>query len=78
MLNSDFVINEGKFKVPLLFGAVDPNVDKFDKIESKMMTDLDNWTANLYFEVEKVKMMDLKVEPKTERLFYKPVVGHTA
>ena len=43
-----------------------------------MMEDLDNWTANLYFEIEKVKLMDLKIEPKTDRLFYKPVVGHTA
>lgn len=43
-----------------------------------MMQDLDNWTANLYFEIEKVKLMDLKTEPKTDRLFYKPVVGHTA
>jgi hypothetical protein len=77
-LNSDFAVNEGKFKVPLLFGNVNPSVDKFDKIEAKMMQDLDNWTANLYFEVEKVKLMDLKIEPKTDRLFYKPVVGYTA
>lgn len=77
-MNSDFAVNEGKFKVPLLFGNVNPSVDKFDKIEAKMMQDLDNWTANLYFEVEKVKLMDLKIEPKTDRLFYKPVVGYTA
>lgn len=77
-MNSDFAVNEGKYKVPLLFGNVNPSVDKFDKIEAKMMQDLDNWTANLYFEVEKVKLMDLKIEPKTDRLFYKPVVGYTA
>jgi len=26
------------------------------------MKDLDNWTANIYFEIEKVKLMDLKIE----------------
>ena len=29
LLNSDFALNEGKFKVPLLFGAVNPTIDKF-------------------------------------------------
>jgi hypothetical protein len=29
LLNSDFALNEGKFKVPLLFGGVDPTIDKF-------------------------------------------------
>ena len=43
-----------------------------------MRQDLDNWTANLYFEVERVKLMDLKVESKTDRIFYKPVIGGTA
>ena len=78
LVNSDFAVNEGKFKVPLLFGNVNPNMDKFEKIETRMMQDLDNWTANLYFEIERVKLRDLKIEPKTDRLFYKPVVGHTA
>jgi hypothetical protein len=40
-----------------------------------MQRDLDNWIANLYFEVEKVNLTDIKVETKTDRLFYKPVVG---
>jgi hypothetical protein len=75
LLNSDFQLNEGKFKVPLLFGAVQPNIDKFVKIEKEMQRDLDNWVANLYFEVEKVNLTDIKVETKTDRLFYKPVVG---
>lgn len=43
-----------------------------------MRKDLDNWTANIYFEVERVKLMDLKIESKTDRIFYKPVIGTTA
>ena len=42
-----------------------------------MMGDLDNWVANIYFEIEKVKLMDLKLDERTDRLFYKPVVGTT-
>lgn len=40
-----------------------------------MKEDLDHWLANLYFEIEKVNLMDIKVESSTNRLFYKPVVG---
>jgi hypothetical protein len=75
MLYSDFGLNEGKFKVPLLFGEVDPDIDKFMKIEDYMKEDLDHWLANLYFELEKVNLMDIKVEGSTNRLFYKPVTG---
>ena len=78
LLNSDFGLNEGKFKVPLLFGNVDPRVDKFDKIEMAMMEDLDKWICNLYFEVEKVNLMDLKEDKKSRRLYYQPVGGMTA
>lgn len=65
MLNSDFKLNEGKYKVPLLFGEVDPDLDRFVMIEDKMKEDIDSWLANLYFELEKVNLMDLKVEPDT-------------
>ncbi len=65
LLNSDFKLNEGKYKVPLLFGEVDPDLDRFVMIEDKMKEDIDSWLANLYFELEKVNLMDLKVEPDT-------------
>jgi hypothetical protein len=58
-----------------LFGEVDPDIDKFMKIEDYMKEDLDHWLANLYFELEKVNLMDIKVEGSTNRLFYKPVAG---
>ena len=54
---------------------MNPEIDKFIKIENEMEDDLDNWLANLYFEIEKVNLTDIKVETKTDRLFYKPVVG---
>jgi len=40
-----------------------------------MMKDLDNWIGNLYFEIEKVNLMDIAIEPKTEKLYYQPISG---
>lgn len=73
LLNSDFTLNEGKFKVPLLFGGVNPTIDKFMKIEAEMMRNLDAWIANLYFEIEKINLMDIKVEEGSGDMYYQPV-----
>ena len=78
LLNSDFQLNEGKFKVPLLFGGVKTQFDKFSKIETEMMRDLDNWVSNLYFEIEKVNLMDIKVDATNDKLYYSPVSGVTS
>ena len=77
LLNSDFQLNEGKFKVPLLFGQVKHQFDKFKKIEKEMMKDLDTWVSNLYFEIEKVNLMDIKIDDSTKKLYYSPVSGVT-
>ena len=52
-------------------------MDKFDKIEMAMMKDLDKWVSNLYFEVEKINLMDLKHDKKSKRLYYRPLTGMT-
>ena len=70
LLNSDFGLNEGNFKVPLLFGNVNPNIDKYMKIEESLMKDLDNWISNLYFEIEKVNLIDMKIDKRTRKLYY--------
>lgn len=77
LLNSDFKVNQGRFKVPLMFGTVNPNMDKFRKVEEQMKRDLDLWIGNLYFEIEKVNLIDLKVDPKSDKLYYQPVNGIT-
>lgn len=78
LINSDFGLNEGRFKIPLLFGNVDPRIDMFNKVEMAMMKDIDSWVSNLYFEVEKVNLMDVKEDKKTKKLYYLPVAGMTA
>lgn len=73
LLDADFNINEGKFKVPLLFGTVDPSFDKYIKLEQKMAEDLDNWVGNLYFEIEKINLTDIKLDPASDKLYYQPI-----
>lgn len=48
-VNGQFEINEGKFKVPIMFGNVNSKFDKYDRIEEYVKTDLDNWLCNIYF-----------------------------
>ena len=47
-----------------------------------MMKDLDSWIANLYFELEKVNIRDIKVQENIRsndfKLYYKPVRGVSA
>jgi len=50
--NEHFDIVQGKCKVPLLRGPMRQNIDRFSKIQTLMHKDLDNWLANLYFEVK--------------------------
>ena len=50
--NEHFDIVQGKCKVPMLRGPMRQNIDRFSKIQTLMHKDLDNWLANLYFEVK--------------------------
>ena len=71
LVNSEFVLNEGTFKVPLLFGGVNVNIDKFGRIEDQYKQDVDNWLCNLYFEIEKIKLSEIKVHPENRKLYYR-------
>lgn len=73
LLNSEFQVNEGKFKCPLLFGSANFSFDKFSRIEQQMMKDLDSWLCNVYFEIEKINLMDLKADERTGRLYFSPL-----
>jgi hypothetical protein len=56
LVNSEFQLNTGKFKVPLVFGGVNLNFDKFGRIEQMYKQDVNNWLCNLYFEIDKIKL----------------------
>jgi hypothetical protein len=53
VVNADFNLNLGKFKVPLLFGPVDHTMDKYRDIEEKYKGSIDNWLCNLYFSIKR-------------------------
>lgn len=48
IVNGDFEINTGKFKVPILYGKIDFSTNKFKDIEKKYMRNIDEWLCNLY------------------------------
>lgn len=61
LVNGDFEINEGKFKLPLLNGAISYSSNKFKDIEQKYCRNIDEWLCNLYIEVKKFELVDFKM-----------------
>jgi len=53
-VDSDLRPVEGRFRLPLLRGEVDLDVDQYVKMERRWGTDLDAWLGNLYVEVTRV------------------------
>lgn len=55
------MINEGKFKLPMLSGGINFSTNKFKDIEKKYKRNLDEWLCNLYIEVKKFELVDFKM-----------------
>eukprot|EP00347_Sterkiella_histriomuscorum_P004362 403360744 len=70
LVDSEFTLNEGKFKLPLLFGQVNVAYDKFGKIEDSYKQDFDKWLCNLYIQIDRIKLTDIKVHPETKELYH--------
>jgi len=78
LINSDFELVEGRFKVPLLKGEIDRRVEKFADIESKYTENLDSWLCNLYFQTkvnEKPDQLSLKLPEEFEEFQYSVTSG---
>ncbi|KAG8133311.1 hypothetical protein E2320_011111, partial [Naja naja] len=54
LCNNNLDIVDGKFKCPLLRGHYDSRIDRFQKIEKLISSDLDHWLCNLYFQIIKL------------------------
>jgi hypothetical protein len=52
LVNKDFLVVEGKFKVPLMKGEVNPRLDTYESIATTLQDDLNYWLGNLYFEIK--------------------------
>lgn len=50
--NEHFDVVQGKCKCPMLRGPMRQNIDRFEKIQQLINKDLDNWLANLYFDIK--------------------------
>lgn len=69
IVNGEFEINHGKFKVPMLTGPIDFDTNKFKDIEKKYMKNIDEWLCNLYIQVKKIELFDFRFhEEKIEFL----------
>jgi hypothetical protein len=60
LCDAKILLVEGKFRVPLLVGAMDPSIDKYGKINSIIQEDLNKWLCNLYFAVEPLERLSEK------------------
>ena len=60
IVNGEFEINTGKFKLPMLSGSPDFSTNKFKDIEQKYMRNIDEWLCNLYIEVKRVEIFDFR------------------
>ncbi|CDI75721.1 hypothetical protein, conserved [Eimeria praecox] len=54
LVDSDFRLIEGRFKVPLLRGSVDPSIRRYLDVERLISNNLDSWLCNLYFRCERL------------------------
>jgi hypothetical protein len=70
LVDSEFELNQGFFKVPLLFGGVNLAFDKYSKLEELYKKDLDNWLCNLYFQIHRIKLSEIKVHAETKELYH--------
>ena len=61
LVNGDFQINQGKFKLPILNGEINFTSNKFKDIEQKYMRNVDEWLGNLYIQVKTFELIDFKM-----------------
>lgn len=61
LVNGDFEINQGKFKLPLMNGEIDFTSNKFKDIEQKYIRNIDEWLANIYIEVKTFELIGFQM-----------------
>ena len=71
LIDSEMDINEGKFKTPLVYGDGFKHVIKYREIEHEIQSDLDKWLCNMYFEIQPLKILNVRVDLKHKIILYK-------
>jgi len=57
--------------VPLLFGSVNVGFDKFGRMEDHYKNDVDNWLCNVYFEIDRIRLSEIKINQETKELYHR-------
>ena len=57
--------------MPLLFGSVNVGFDKFGRMEEHCKNDVDNWLCNLYFEIDRIRLSEIKINQETKELYHR-------
>lgn len=52
--DAQFEVIEGKYRVPMLRGEMDPQIEKHETVEQLISNELDHWLCNLYLEIVKL------------------------
>jgi hypothetical protein len=60
IINGEFAINTGKFKLPMIAGSIDFTTNKFKDIEDRYIRNIDEWLCNLYIEIKNIELYDFK------------------
>ncbi|EGD74627.1 hypothetical protein PTSG_05991 [Salpingoeca rosetta] len=77
MINSEFELVSGKFKVPMHRGDMDPSVITHAEIEKRLARDLDSWLCNLYFTVSRLpRYTSGQREYEVELQYTSSLLGH--
>lgn len=75
LINSELKVNEGKFKVPFMYGDGDKYVAKYRDVENAIKGDLDKWLCNMYFEIKPLVLKDTKVDLHRKLVLYKKPIA---
>ncbi|XP_035825164.1 uncharacterized protein LOC101851493 [Aplysia californica] len=75
--DGQFDIVEGRYHCPFLRGPMDSDIDKHEKIEELIASDLDHWMCNLYFEIIRLpRYFAGQKEYEVELQFSSGLTGH--
>uniref|UniRef100_A0A3B4TKG7 Uncharacterized LOC111237249 n=1 Tax=Seriola dumerili TaxID=41447 RepID=A0A3B4TKG7_SERDU len=80
-----FSLVQGRFKIPLLRGEPNTQMDQFKKIEGLISSDLDHWLCNMYFQVKRLPSetstgpqcgLTVSIPPANPPVMPQPEVNH--
>jgi hypothetical protein len=76
LVNNHFEVVKGKFRVPMLRGEINREMDKFKKIENAIRHNVDHWLCNCYVDVRHMpRCVGKHNEYKVQKTFTSSFLG---